>query len=113
LDGDTRPGGRGRSRRGPVAYRSDIVDRLHPEGPLPAGPFLFSPAGPPPAVGGGRGGGGLLPAILFIFSRAGADAAVQQCMQAGLRLTTPDERAEIRAIVETRVADMPGQDLNV
>ncbi|HXZ69695.1 MAG TPA: DEAD/DEAH box helicase, partial [Streptosporangiaceae bacterium] len=40
---------------------------------------------------------GLLPAITFIFSRAGCDAAVQQCLQAGLRLTTPDERAEIRA----------------
>ena len=34
---------------------------------------------------------GLLPAITFIFSRAGCDAAVQQCLAAGLRLTTPDE----------------------
>jgi ATP-dependent RNA helicase HelY len=84
--GDVR-GGRGRSRRGPVAYRSDIVDRLDREG--------------------------LLPAILFIFSRAGCDAAVQQCLQAGLRLTTPDERAEIRAVVEARTADMPAEDLHV
>ena len=42
---------------------------------------------------------GLLPAITFIFSRAGCDAAVQQCLQAGLRLTTPDEAAEISEIV--------------
>src|SRR5437588_162591 len=84
IDGDPR---RGRGRRGPVAYRSDVVDRLDREG--------------------------LLPAILFIFSRAGCDAAVQQCLQAGLRLTTPDERAEIRAIAESRTADMPAEDLNV
>ena len=32
---------------------------------------------------------GLLPAITFIFSRTGCDAAVLQCLAAGLRLTTP------------------------
>ncbi|HWH01506.1 MAG TPA: DEAD/DEAH box helicase, partial [Pilimelia sp.] len=56
---------------------------------------------------------GLLPAILFIFSRAGCDAAVQQCLQAGLRLTTPDERAEIRRIVTEKTAAIPGEDLSV
>ena len=40
---------------------------------------------------------GLLPAIVFIFSRAGCDAAVQQCLDAGCASTTPEERAEIRA----------------
>ena len=39
---------------------------------------------------------GLLPAITFIFSRAGCDAAVAQCLSAGLRLATPDERTRIR-----------------
>src|SRR5262245_15406446 len=34
---------------------------------------------------------GLLPAITFIFSRAGCDAAVEQCMNANLRLTTMEE----------------------
>src|SRR6266508_2565261 len=87
LDGPDGRYGRGRPRRGPVAYRSDVVDRLDREG--------------------------LLPAILFIFSRAGCDAAVQQCLHAGLRLTTPDERLEIRAIAEARTADMPTEDLNV
>ncbi|HEU4346482.1 MAG TPA: helicase-related protein, partial [Actinoplanes sp.] len=55
----------------------------------------------------------LLPAILFIFSRAGCDAAVQQCLAAGLRLTDSDERAEIRRIAQTRVAGIPGEDLAV
>ena len=32
---------------------------------------------------------GLLPAIVFIFSRAGCQGAVSQCLTAGLRLTTP------------------------
>ncbi|HEX8768985.1 MAG TPA: DEAD/DEAH box helicase, partial [Jatrophihabitans sp.] len=55
----------------------------------------------------------LLPAILFVFSRAGCDAAVQQCLAAGLRLTDPDERAEIRSIAQARVASIPGEDLTV
>jgi ATP-dependent RNA helicase HelY len=55
----------------------------------------------------------LLPAILFIFSRAGCDAAVQQCLTAGLRLTDSDERAEIRRIAEAKVASIPREDLSV
>ncbi|GLY26135.1 DEAD/DEAH box helicase [Micromonospora sp. NBRC 101691] len=76
---------RGPRWRGPL--RPDIVDRLDREG--------------------------LLPAILFIFSRAGCDAAVQQCLAAGLRLTSPEERAEIRRVVESRVTAIPGEDLSV
>jgi ATP-dependent RNA helicase HelY len=56
---------------------------------------------------------GLLPAIFFVFSRAGCDAAVQQCMSAGLRLTTPEQAAAIRATVEERCAAVPAQDLSV
>jgi ATP-dependent RNA helicase HelY len=55
----------------------------------------------------------LLPAILFIFSRAGCDAAVQQCLAAGLRLTDHEERAEIRRIAQAKVAAIPGEDLTV
>ncbi|HUD38386.1 MAG TPA: DEAD/DEAH box helicase [Streptosporangiaceae bacterium] len=55
----------------------------------------------------------LLPAIMFIFSRAGCDAAVQQCLAANLRLTTPAEAAEIAAIVAERTADIPADDLPV
>jgi ATP-dependent RNA helicase HelY len=56
---------------------------------------------------------GLLPAITFIFSRAGCDAAVAQCLHSGLRLTTPEERIEIRRLVEARTADIPDEDLAV
>ena len=56
---------------------------------------------------------GLLPAIFFVFSRAGCDAAVQQCLTAGLRLTTPEQAAQIRATVEARCGSVPAQDLAV
>ncbi|MFF3342241.1 DEAD/DEAH box helicase [Streptomyces flavidovirens] len=56
---------------------------------------------------------GLLPAITFIFSRAACEAAVQQCMYAGLRLNDQDERMLVREIVEERTASIPGEDLHV
>jgi ATP-dependent RNA helicase HelY len=56
---------------------------------------------------------GLLPAIVFIFSRVGCDAAVQQCLNANLRLTTPEERDEIFAFVEERCANLPDEDRQV
>ncbi|MEU0313219.1 DEAD/DEAH box helicase [Nocardioides sp. NPDC006273] len=55
----------------------------------------------------------LLPAINFVFSRVGCDAAVQQCIQANLRLTTPDERDEIFEYVEEACADLPDEDRHV
>ncbi|MGH3467227.1 MAG: DEAD/DEAH box helicase, partial [Thermocrispum sp.] len=56
---------------------------------------------------------GLLPAIVFIFSRAGCDAAVEQCVRSGLRLNTDDERDEARRIIDRRTADLPESDLGV
>jgi ATP-dependent RNA helicase HelY len=56
---------------------------------------------------------GLLPAIVFVFSRVGCDAAVQQCLNGNLRLTTPEEREEIRAFVQERCAHLPEEDLQV
>ncbi|WP_406345304.1 DEAD/DEAH box helicase [Streptomyces sp. NBC_00648] len=56
---------------------------------------------------------GLLPAITFIFSRAGCEAAVQQCMYAGLRLNNDEARQKVREIVEERTASIPGEDLHV
>ena len=56
---------------------------------------------------------GLLPAITFIFSRAGCDAAVEQCLAAGLRLTTPEEAEVIQQAAERRTADIPPEDLTV
>ncbi|MDL9979838.1 DEAD/DEAH box helicase [Microbacterium sp. ASV49] len=55
----------------------------------------------------------LLPAIFFIFSRVGCDAAVQQVRRAGLRLTTTEERAEIRAIADERTRLLRDEDLAV
>jgi ATP-dependent RNA helicase HelY len=85
YDGRGRAGGRGRRWLPPS--RPDIIERLDREG--------------------------LLPAIQFIFSRAGCSAAVQQCLSAGLRLTDPHERAEIRQLVEERTAHIPHEDLQV
>ncbi|NYI92079.1 ATP-dependent RNA helicase HelY [Amycolatopsis endophytica] len=56
---------------------------------------------------------GLLPAIVFIFSRAGCDAAVGQVIRSGLRLNTTEEAAEVRRIVDTRTKDLPEGDLGV
>ncbi|WP_426560322.1 DEAD/DEAH box helicase [Angustibacter sp. McL0619] len=56
---------------------------------------------------------GLLPAITFIFSRAGCDAAVKQCLDAGIRLTTPEESDRIRDLAEEHTADIPAADLDV
>ena len=79
-------GGR-RPRRFPLAYRPDVISRLD--------------------------AGGLLPAITFIFSRAGCNAAVEQCLHAGLRLTTPEEAEVIQRTAERRTADIPPEDLAV
>lgn len=56
---------------------------------------------------------GLLPAITFIFSRAGCEAAVQQCLYAGLRLNNDEGRLRVREIVEERTASIPSEDLHV
>src|SRR5579864_2620378 len=83
-----RPGRGGRRpRRFPLAYRPDVISRLDASG--------------------------LLPAITFIFSRAGCEAAVEQCQIAGLRLTTPEEAETIQRVAERRTADIPPEDLTV
>jgi len=53
---------------------------------------------------------GLLPAIVFVFSRVGCDAAVSQTLAANLRLTTPTERDTIHDYVEQACADLPAED---
>jgi ATP-dependent RNA helicase HelY len=77
----------GRPQRFRPPARSDVIDRLDRAG--------------------------LLPAITFIFSRAGCNAAVEQCMYSGLRLTSKEEAEKIRAHVESRTADIPPEDLDV
>ncbi|RYU11568.1 DEAD/DEAH box helicase [Nocardioides iriomotensis] len=79
--------GGNRSRRPYLPSRYDVVEKLDAQG--------------------------LLPAIVFIFSRVGCDAAVQQCLNANLRLTSPAERDEIFRFVEDRCRDIPEEDLHV
>jgi ATP-dependent RNA helicase HelY len=55
----------------------------------------------------------LLPAITFIFSRVGCDAAVKQCLHAGLRLTSPEERIEIRQTALRYTQNIAEEDLEV
>ncbi|WP_404447291.1 DEAD/DEAH box helicase [Microbacterium marinum] len=55
----------------------------------------------------------LLPAIFFIFSRAGCDAAVQQVRRSGVRLTSTAERDEIRRIIDERMSPLQDEDLGV
>ena len=63
-------------------------------------------------VGGARPRG-LLPAITFIFSRAGCDAAVKQCLRSSLRLTTDEERIRIAEVIDRRCGDLAEADLIV
>ena len=55
----------------------------------------------------------LLPAITFIFSRNNCDAAVRQCLAAGIRLTTTQERSDIRAVIAKNVKNLAEEDLVV
>ena len=55
----------------------------------------------------------MLPAIYFLFSRMGCEEAVSACVDAGLRLTSPDERPRIRALAEERTASLNDDDLDV
>lgn len=87
------PGGRGLAREGAGgrpgggATRAEVVTRLDREG--------------------------LLPAITFIFSRAGCDAAVRQLLLDGMRLVPEQEGERIRRLVEERVQSLLDEDLSV
>ena len=88
---DWRPRGRGGHRGRPTIYRTpsrpDVVEMLDHEA--------------------------LLPAITFIFSRVGCDAAVKQCLRSSLRLTADHDRARIAEVVDRRCADLSEADLVV
>ena len=55
----------------------------------------------------------LLPAITFIFSRAGCEAAVAQCVASGLWLTSEKEQRIIAMRVDEAGQDIPPDDLDV
>jgi ATP-dependent RNA helicase HelY len=97
-----------------IAQRAHWAARKAPGRPVRGGrrPAGFRPLSRPDIIGR-LDSAGLLPAITFIFSRAGCDAAVQQCLAAGLRLTTPAEAAEITELAERHTADIPREDLPV
>ncbi len=56
---------------------------------------------------------GLLPAITFIFSRAGCDGALAQCVRSRLDLSRAEDREEVDAIIEKHTGDLPRSDLEV
>ena len=78
-----RKGRRGRSRHAP--FRPDVVEALERDR--------------------------LLPAIYFLFSRAGCDDAVRQCLDAGLRLNSREERARVSMEVLEATRMIPDGDL--
>ncbi len=75
-------------------------------------PGIYRPPGRPEVIGA-LDREGLLPAITFVFSRAGCDAAVKQCLRSSLRLTNDDERARIAEVIDRRCADLAEADLVV
>ena len=79
------PRGRNRNFDGNRLTRSEIIERLQREN--------------------------LLPAITFIFSRQGCDAAVKQCLNEGLKLTTSEERETIRKTAARYTQNINEEDL--
>jgi len=72
---------------------------------------LFSPRRP--GIVRCLNGGGMLPAIFFIFSRAACDDAVGQCLADGLRLTDANEQAQIRALADAHLGALSAEDLGL
>ncbi|GGB35957.1 helicase [Flexivirga endophytica] len=56
---------------------------------------------------------GLLPAITFIFSRAGCEGAVSQLLAWGTKLIPDKEGVRVRRLVEERISGLPEEDLVV
>jgi ATP-dependent RNA helicase HelY len=75
-------------------------------------PSLHRPPSRPDVIGA-LDREGLLPAITFVFSRAGCDAAVKQCLRSPLRLTTDADRQRIAEVIDRRCADLDDGDLVV
>jgi ATP-dependent RNA helicase HelY len=89
----------------------DWQPRRRPGG-RPGGPGLHRPPARPDVIAT-LDREGLLPAITFIFSRAGCDAAVKQCLRSPLRLTTEEDRARIAEVIDRRCGDLADADLSV
>ncbi|MDR1999735.1 MAG: DEAD/DEAH box helicase, partial [Frankiaceae bacterium] len=86
IEGPARRGGRGGpARRWHPPARAEVIERLDDAG--------------------------LLPGIVFLFSRAGCDAAVRQCSASGLRLIDAAQRGEVERIAAERTAALDEADL--
>ena len=97
-----------------IANRRE-ADRLadwQPRGRGRSRPSIYRPPSRPDVIGT-LDREGLLPAITFVFSRVGCDAAVKQCLRSSLRLTSDEERARIAEIVDRRTAELNEADLVV
>ena len=85
--GNGRRRGRGPRRRWHTPRRVPVVERLADED--------------------------MLPAIVFVFSRAGCDEAVRTVMQSGIRLAEASQAGRIREIAERHTAALSGTDLEI
>ncbi|MCW2562257.1 MAG: superfamily helicase, partial [Mycobacterium sp.] len=97
-----------------IANRRE-ADRLadwQPRGRNRGRPSIYRPTSRPDVVGT-LDREGLLPAITFVFSRVGCDAAVKQCLRSSLRLTSDEERVRIAEIIDRRTVDLNEADLVV
>src|SRR5258705_1089341 len=97
-----------------IANRRE-ADRLadwQPRGRNRGRPSIYRPPSRPDVIGT-LDREGLLPAITFVFSRVGCDAAVKQCLRSSLRLTSDEERVRIAEIIDRRTADLNEADLVV
>ncbi len=118
-------GGQGSHRVDPelvrhIAHRRE-ADRLtdweprrrgRRDGGRSGGPGLYRPPSRPDVITT-LDREGLLPAITFIFSRAGCDGAVKQCLRSPLRLTSEEDRARIAEVIDRRCGDLADADLAV
>ena len=86
--------------------------RRQPGGGGPGRPTMYRPPSRPDVIHA-LDREALLPAITFVFSRAGCDAAVKQCLRSSLRLTSEEERARIAEVIDHRCGDLADADLAV
>ncbi len=121
-DGTNEPGATREPRVNPdlqrhIAHRRE-ADRMSDWQPRrgragrPSRPRFYRPPGRPEVIAT-LDSEGLLPAITFVFSRAGCDAAVHQCLRSPLQLTTQEERAQIAEVIDHRCGDLADADLAV
>jgi ATP-dependent RNA helicase HelY len=112
-DDSRRPRGRGGRGKRAVAYGSGAYGGAAHRSRIEAGsgrPRSLAVASRPDLLQA-LDAEALLPAIVFIFSRVGCDAAVGQLLGSGIRLTSSEERVELAGIADRHVAGLSATDL--